>query len=173
MEQEAYWMIDGSGMEMAFGGFNASLRDFARLGRLYLNGGRWEGKQIIPEAWVRASVTPDAPHLMVGPKPGTENWMGYGYQWWLPADSMGDFMALGIYNQMIFVDPAHRLVIAKHSANPNFQRNQFEPTRETVALFRAIAADIASPPPNPGSGAAIGADQADTFPSAPPSAPVF
>ncbi len=41
---------------------NASLRDFARLGRLYLNGGRWEGKQIIPAAWVRASVTPDAPH---------------------------------------------------------------------------------------------------------------
>ena len=51
-------------------------------------------------------------------------------------------MALGIYNQMIFVDPDHRLVIAKHSANPDFQRNDFEPTRETVALWRAIARDL-------------------------------
>ena len=68
--------------------------------------------------------------------------MGYGYQWWIPADSAGDFMALGVYNQMIFVDPKHDLVIAKHSANRDFQRNDFEPTRETVALWRAIAAKL-------------------------------
>lgn len=142
MEQDAYWMVDGSGMEMAFGGLNASLRDFARFGRLYLNQGRWEGKQIIPEAWVKASITPDAPHLRVGPKLGSDNLMGYGFQWWIPADSDGDFMALGIYNQTIFIDPKHRLVIAKNSANPNFQQNDFESTRETVALFRAIATDI-------------------------------
>jgi len=68
--------------------------------------------------------------------------MGYGYQWWIPADSDGDFMALGIYNQMIFVDPKHRLVIAKHSVNRAFQYNNFESTRETLALWRAIAVDI-------------------------------
>ena len=48
-------------------------------------------------------------------------------------------MALGVYNQMICVDPKHDLVIAKHSANRDFQRTDFEPTRETVALWRAIA----------------------------------
>lgn len=144
MESDAYWMIDGSGMEMAFGGLNASLRDFARLGRLFLENGEWNGRQIVPSQWVKASVTPDAPHLMPGPKPNSTNQMGYGYQWWIPADSQGDFMALGVYNQMIFVDPAHRLVIAKHSANRDFQRNDFEPTRETVALWRTIAADLES-----------------------------
>jgi CubicO group peptidase (beta-lactamase class C family) len=142
MESDAYWMVDGSGMEMAFGGLNASLRDFARLGRLFLENGEWNGRQIVPSQWVKASVTPDAPHLMPGPKPNSTNQMGYGYQWWIPADSQGDFMALGVYNQMIFVDPAHRLVIAKHSANRDFQRNDFEPTRETVALWRTIAADL-------------------------------
>ena len=142
MESNAYWMIDGSGMEMAFGGLNASLRDFARLGRLFLEGGKWNGQQIVPAEWVKASVTPDAPHLMPGPKPNSTNQMGYGYQWWIPVDSEGDFMALGVYNQMIFVDPKHRLVIAKHSANRDFQRNDFEPTRETVALWRTIAADL-------------------------------
>jgi CubicO group peptidase (beta-lactamase class C family) len=54
MESPAYWMEDGSGMGMAFGGLNASLRDFARFGRLYLHQGSWNGKQIVPAAWVTA-----------------------------------------------------------------------------------------------------------------------
>ncbi|MCP5059065.1 MAG: serine hydrolase [bacterium] len=136
-------MIDGTGMGMAFGGLNASLRDFARFGRLFLHRGRWNGRQIVPADWVAASTTPDAPHLMPGPKPGSENTMGYGYQWWLPEDWKGDFMALGVYNQMIYVDPNSNLVIAKHSANRDFQRNGFEPTRESLALWRAIAVDLA------------------------------
>jgi len=142
MESDAYWLIDGSGMEMAFGGLNASLRDFARFGRLYLNEGRWNGRQVVPRDWVDASVTPDAPHLMPGPKPNTNNEMGYGYQSWLPAETHGDFMALGVYGQTIYVDPRLRLIIVKNSANRNFQRNGFEPTRETVALWRAIAVDL-------------------------------
>ena len=142
MESDAYWMVDGAGMEMAFGGLNASLRDYARFGRLYLHRGNWNGRQIVPEAWVDASVTPDAPHLMPGPKPNTDNEMGYGYQWWIPARPNGDFMALGVYSQTIYVDPRNRLVIVKNSANRDFQRNRFEPTRETLALWRAVAADL-------------------------------
>jgi hypothetical protein len=64
MEFDAVWLLDGTGMEWAFGGLNVSLRDFARLGWLYLNGGSRDGRQIVPRAWVEASVTPDAPHLM-------------------------------------------------------------------------------------------------------------
>ncbi len=142
MESRAYWMVDGAGMGMAFGGLNASLRDFARLGRLYMHRGNWNGKQIVPESWVTASTTPDAPHLMPGPKPGTVNTMGYGYQWWLPAQWNGDFMALGVYNQMIYVDPKSNLVVARHSANRDFQRNDFEPTRESLALWRRVADDL-------------------------------
>jgi len=44
------------------------------------NGGSRDGKQIVPSTWVQASVTPDAPHLMPGPKPDSDNQMGYGYQ---------------------------------------------------------------------------------------------
>jgi CubicO group peptidase (beta-lactamase class C family) len=142
MESPAYWMIDGTDMGMAFGGLNASLRDFARFGRLYLHRGNWNGKQIVPRSWVEASTTPDAPHLMPGPKPGSSETMGYGYQWWLPEAWTGDFMALGVYNQMIYVDPNSDLVIARHAANRDFQRNDFEPTREVVALWRTIVDDL-------------------------------
>ncbi len=146
MESDAYWMLDGAGMEMAFGGLNANLRDFARFGRLYLNRGNWNGRQVVPEAWAIASVTPDAPHLMPGPKPNSKNEMGYGYQWWIPADADGDFMALGVYGQTIYVNPKHRLIAVKNSADRDFQRNYFERTRETLALWRAVAADLREDP---------------------------
>src|SRR5437868_5167040 len=63
-EADAFWIVDSTGAEMAGGGLNAVLRDYAKLGRLYLNGGSWNGRRIVPEQWVKASVTPDAPHLM-------------------------------------------------------------------------------------------------------------
>ncbi|MBW2245307.1 MAG: serine hydrolase, partial [Deltaproteobacteria bacterium] len=136
MEFDAVWLLDGTGMEWAFGGLNASLRDFARFGWLYLNGGSRNGKQIVPEAWVRASVTPDAPHLMPGPKPDSSNEMGYGYQWWIPSEPDGDFMALGVYGQTIYVDPKNRLVIVKNSVDRDFQKNGFENGRIALALWR-------------------------------------
>ena len=148
MEFDAVWLLDGTGMEWAFGGLNASLRDFARFGWLYLNGGSRNGKQIVPEAWVRASVTPDAPHLMPGPKPNSDssNEMGYGYQWWIPSQPDGDFMALGVYGQTIYVDPKNRLVIVKNSVDRDFQKNGFENGRIALALWRTIAADLAARP---------------------------
>lgn len=142
MEFDAFWLLDGTGMEWAFGGLSASLRDFARFGWLFLNGGRRGDRQIVPEAWVRASVTPDAPHLLPGPNPASTNDLGYGYQWWTPSDPDGDFMALGVWGQTIYVYPKHRLVIAKNSVDPNYLRNDFENTAIAVALWRAIAADL-------------------------------
>ena len=146
MEFDAYFLLDGTGMEWAFGGLNASLRDFARFGWLYLNRGSRNGRQIVPEAWMEASVTPDAPHLMPGDDPNSSSRMGYGYQWWIPAGSDGDFTALGIYGQNIYVDPKHRLVIVKNSVDPDFQKNGFENGRIALALWRTIAADLNAKP---------------------------
>lgn len=145
MEFDAYFVTDGTGMEWAFGGLNASLRDFARFGWLYAHGGRRDERQIVPEAWVKASVTPDAAHLVPGDEPGGE--MGYGYQWWIPGGSQGEFTALGVYGQFIYVDPARRVVIAKNSVDADFQKDRFENGQITLALFRAIAADLAAGAP--------------------------
>ena len=48
MESDAYWVTDDKGVEFAAGGLSATLRDFAKLGRLYLDDGRWNGAQIVP-----------------------------------------------------------------------------------------------------------------------------
>jgi CubicO group peptidase (beta-lactamase class C family) len=137
MEQDGYWIIDGHDVEMALGGLNLTLRDFAKLGSLYLNNGRSGGRQIVPTAWVDASLTPDAPHLMPGDN------FGYGYQWWIPAGQQGEFMAQGVYNQYIYVNRATRTVIVKFSANPRYNDPDHAPAsdRAHLALFRAIAAN--------------------------------
>lgn len=145
MERDAFWLLDNTGMEVALGGLNASLRDYARFGLLYLNRGRWRGEQIVPEDWVRASTTASAPHLLPGAdNPASSSTWGYGYQWWIPDPDMGDYTAAGIYNQYIYVNPRAQVVIAKNSANHRFVAEREESKQLHVALFRAIAAHIAA-----------------------------
>ena len=70
--------------------------------------------------------------------------MGYGYQWWIPADPDGEFMALGIYGQNIYVDTRNRLVIVKNSVDPDFQKNGFENGRIALELWRTIGDELAA-----------------------------
>jgi CubicO group peptidase (beta-lactamase class C family) len=142
MESDAYWLIDSSGMEMAFGGLNVTLRDYARFGRLYLKQGNWNGKQIIPAAWCKASVTPDAHHLMPGKRPDSSWILGYGYQWWIPENPDGDYLAIGIYGQAIYVYPRYNIVIAKTSAYADYNKDGDDMEIESIEMFRAIARDL-------------------------------
>lgn len=142
---DAYWITDSEGMEMALGGLNASLRDFSRFGQLYLNQGQHKGQQIVPAQWWKDSLTPDAPHLMAKEdERSLDNW-GYGYQWWLPPASEkhpGVFMAVGIYDQYIYIDQARDLVITKLSGNPYYTKDNYDSVPKTLALFRAMAESL-------------------------------
>lgn len=140
MEDDAYWNHDNFGMEMAAGGLVMTARDYAKLGQLYLQQGEWHGRQIVPAQWVRDSLQADGPHLQ--PEVHPEYPVGYGYQWWLPASTEGEFAALGIYNQMIFINPTRNLVIVKLSANSHYAITGDESSwyeLESFELFRAVA----------------------------------
>ncbi len=140
MESDAYWLVDGDGMEMVFGGLNAVLRDYARFGVLYLNNGKWGNEQVVPAGWVRASVMPDARHLMPGNDPVSHDWtLGYGYQWWIPENPDGDFLAIGIYGEFIYIYPKYHVVIAKSSAYVDYNKDGDDMEIETIEMFRAIA----------------------------------
>lgn len=144
-QADAYWLIDPTGEAVAAGGLNAVLRDYARFGLLYLNEGKnFAGEQIVPAEWVRASITPDAPHLMPGRDDGHGGKaVGYGYQWWIPAERQGnDFTGIGIYGQFIYVNPERRVVIAKTSAYADYNNSWEQMETETIAAFQAIAAGL-------------------------------
>jgi CubicO group peptidase (beta-lactamase class C family) len=141
MESDAYWLTDTGGIELAFGGLNVTLRDYARFGLLYLHDGAWNGRQIVPAKWVVDSVTPDAPHLLPGENPRSDFPLGYGYQWWIMDGDEGEFSAIGIYNQFIYVNPTRSLVIVKTSASSEYGRTDEESSYrelETIEMFRAI-----------------------------------
>lgn len=143
MENEAYYITDKTGMDLALGGLNATLRDYAKFGYLYLNNGNWLGEQIVPEQWVIDSHTPDASHLMpnAGDELSSSEW-GYGYQWWVPGDPMTDYTAHGVYNQFVYVDPVSGVVIAKTSSNHRFRSEKDYSKAVHIAMFRAIAKHI-------------------------------
>ncbi len=139
MENDAYYMVDDTGMEWALGGLNATLRDYAKFGLLYLNKGAWNGKQIVPEDWVNASHSLKEPHLQPGDNELSSNTWGYGYQWWVPGFPETDYLAAGIYNQYIYIDPITNVVIAKTSSNYKFNQERQYSKDAHVAIFRAIA----------------------------------
>ena len=139
-QDSGYWILDSKNMEMAYAGFNATARDYAKLGELYRLGGKINGKQIIPSDWIKASVKPDAPHLMPGDNPLSDFPLGYGYQWWVP-DLSGDFSAIGVYNQFIYVSPKSNIVIVKLSANSIYGTSEALSTLselEAIEFFKAI-----------------------------------
>lgn len=109
MEYDASWSLDKkkNGMEKTFCCINARARDYAKIGRLYLNKGNWNGKQLVPENWVISSTKVDE-------NEGSA-WY-YQYQWWLPSKD-GDFMAQGILGQYIYVNPAKKLIIIRLGKN--------------------------------------------------------
>lgn len=139
MEADAFWSTDRHGQAIGFCCLNAVPRDYLRFGKLYLNEGQRDGVQIIPRQWVIDSVNPTAPHLQPGDNPDSFWTFGYGYQWWIPEQPQGDFVAIGVWGQYIYVDPARDIVIVKTSSDYFFDEND----HETIAVFRAIAADFA------------------------------
>jgi hypothetical protein len=138
-ESSAVWLTDRDGVEAAFCGIGATLRDYAKFGLLYLRGGIWRNRQILPTQWVSASIDTSAPQLKPGVNPLSDDIWGYGYQWWIP-DNKGDYMAVGVLNQFIYINPAKNIVIVKNSVNPTYLINEEED--EHLAFFRELTRRI-------------------------------
>ncbi|MEG9861740.1 MAG: serine hydrolase [Parvularculales bacterium] len=142
-EYPGFWLLDGEGVELALGGLNLTARDYAKIGELYRNKGRWQDRQIVPESWVSKSVRSDKAHLQAGRVivGGHVFPSGYAYQWWVPSGDEGEFSAIGIYNQFVYVNPARHSVIVKLSANRAYGTSTEESTNreeETIAWLRAV-----------------------------------
>lgn len=120
-EFPATWNVDRvGGTEKTFCCFNASARDYARVGLLLLNGGYSGSTKVISRPWLTRMTTPVTT---------LDHGWGYGAQVWHPFT--GTSMALGLYGQFVFVDPSTRTVIVKLSDNPPGSDTE-EPTAKVL-----------------------------------------
>lgn len=131
-ESDGFYIMDGApgtGREFSGAGFNATLRDFGRLGQMMLDGGVANGRRIVSADWVRQSTQSRHPE--------DHRRGGYGLQWWTMADSDA-YAAIGLQGQYIYIDPDTRTVVVKLSYFPPGDNTALDD--ETQAFMAAAAA---------------------------------
>jgi CubicO group peptidase (beta-lactamase class C family) len=136
-EQDGYYTVDSLGTPFAGGGFNAGLRDMARIGELMLEGGTINGKRLVPKSAID--------HIRAGGDKSAFEKAGYGLlkgwsysgMWWITHNDHGAFMARGVHGQAIYVDPAAQMVIARFSSHPSASNAANDPT--SLPAYQAVA----------------------------------
>jgi len=140
-ETSALWRTDKTGLEMAGGNFNATLRDYGRLGIVLANDGVRpddpQRKEIVPREYLLdATDWRRVPEIF---QPGKATpYYGYGSQFWLFPGKQRRFALIGVYGQMIFLDPQLKLVMVQTAANatPKSWKNSLG--LEVDAFWRGI-----------------------------------
>ena len=115
-EHDGHFLADGpvgTGRALNGMGFNATLRDFARLGQLLLDDGMAGDTRILPEGWVQQMTT-----MKPTEAPAGEGFPGYGLQTWQVDGEPGAYAAVGLAGQFIYVHPSTRTVVVKLSYYP-------------------------------------------------------
>jgi len=114
MEQDAFYTLESdNGQEIGGSRAGFTLCDLGRFGQFLLDGGRVDGRALLPEDWVR-----DAGNRAFALDPAQNSFgaTGYGYSWWL--DDEGSMAAVGFAGQSLVIDRARHLVTATFSARP-------------------------------------------------------
>jgi CubicO group peptidase (beta-lactamase class C family) len=121
--REVIWPADPKGRSHGWGDLHLFPRDLARIAYLYLRGGRWNGRQIVSEQWVRRSITPQV---------RVRDGVGYGYSWWLNTTRQPPvFEAVGRGGQRAAVLPDEDLVVV-------FNAGGVDTDEVAPFVFRAI-----------------------------------
>lgn len=128
--QAPEWQLSPLGLAQAGGGLGLRTRDLWKLAQLYLDGGRYQGRQLVPADWVRRSLSPQAT---------AREDADYGYLWWLmkvPYD--GGTLVLpamaGTGGNDIFLVPGKHAVVVITTAN----YNERQPHQYTLKLLQEL-----------------------------------
>ncbi|PYE80225.1 beta-lactamase [Winogradskyella epiphytica] len=129
--KDYYWKETPDGEIDTEGGLYLKAEYLAKIGVLFLNKGKWNGKQIVSEHWVTTSTSP----LLKDVKPQWQNVTGYGYQWWIPEytdnGKTNIYSANGYGGQYLMIAPEHNLIIVFNGWNIND-----EPEKSTYRVLQ-------------------------------------
>ncbi len=141
-ENDAFIAADRALMAVATGGMNTTARDAARFGRMILNRGQVNGKQIVPTDWVDASLAisdKDKRKMKANSKYQDNSWIAYKNMWWIIDETQGEYAAVGVHGQVIYINRAADVVIAYFSSQPTASAARNPQFQSKLFAARAIA----------------------------------
>jgi CubicO group peptidase (beta-lactamase class C family) len=139
-EEDAHYHVDRIGTESGGGGLSTTLRDLARFGETIRNHGRFNGRQIVPPAFVEEVARGGDPAKFKPAGYTTLPGGSYRHQWWHTHNAHGAFMARGVHGQGIYIDPKAEMVIARYASHPAAGNAANDPV--TLPAYMALAKDL-------------------------------
>jgi CubicO group peptidase (beta-lactamase class C family) len=138
-ETSALWRAERTGLERAAGNFNATLRDYGRLGIVLANDGMRPDtqQQVIPRDYLLDATDWRRAPAAFRPRTATP-YYGYSYQFWTFPTDKRRFAMLGVYGQMIFIDPELKLVMVQTAANATAKAGDTSLGRYADAFWRGV-----------------------------------
>jgi CubicO group peptidase (beta-lactamase class C family) len=137
-EHPAFWRIGRDGREAFSGSFNASLRDWGRLGLLLAQDGVVDGRQVVPREYLLDATDPARQPPAFRPRRATA-YFGYGYQFWLLPGRERSFVLQGVHGQAVYVHPAAGVVLVVTSVWESASgRQDPQPYQERDALWYGV-----------------------------------
>lgn len=137
MERDAYIQVDPSGAAYAAGGLNLQLRDLGRFCEMMRNNGRFNGRQIVPEAVVADIARGGSPEAFTHGGYATLPGWSYHNQWWVSHNADGAYMARGVFGQACYVDPKAEMTIVRFASSPLASNALLDPL--SLPAYQALA----------------------------------
>jgi CubicO group peptidase (beta-lactamase class C family) len=141
-EHDAYMVVDRAYMAVATGGMNSTLRDAAKFGMMIRDRGKFNGEQVVPAVWVDQTVKLNRRHIKNmsnNRKYRSDPWMAYHNMWWVLNPNQGEYAAVGIHGQVIYINQSAKTVMAWFSSQPTASAANNPTFHDKLRAARALA----------------------------------
>ncbi len=145
-EHDAYMVVDRAFMPVATGGMNTTLRDAAKFGMMMRDGGKFNGQQVVPAVWVDQILKLNRRNISNmgrNKKYRGEPWLAYHDMWWVLNANPGEYCAVGIHGQVIYINRGANTVMAWFSSQPTASSVKNPNFHAKLKASRALAKQLA------------------------------
>ena len=148
-EHDAFIAVDRAYMPVVTGGMNTTARDAARFGMMVRDRGRFAGQQVIPAQWVDASLEVSEQlraNMAANPKYSDDPWSAYHNMWWVLDEAEGEYCAVGIHGQVIYINRSADTVMVWFSSQPGASAAGNPDFHSKLRAARELAASLTRKP---------------------------
>jgi CubicO group peptidase (beta-lactamase class C family) len=143
-------VVDRAYMPVATGGMNTTLRDAAKFGMMVRDKGRFNGQQVIPAVWLEQTLKLNRRHIKNmsrNRKYRKDPWLAYHNMWWILNANRGEYAAVGIHGQVIYINLSANTVMAWFSSQPTASAANNPTFQDKLRAARDLAKQLAAQSP--------------------------